>query len=556
MHSNLRQLTIKLIGLLILSLPFALSLRAQEQGVLSGNLQSNFSIFELDSTIGAYESPQYLSEKSSAEAWLFLNYQIRDFNFSARYDLFNNSNLLNPTGTFSGHGIGFWQIQKKIDKLDLTVGSFYDQFGSGLVFRAFENRLIGIDYAIEGVRAQYNFSDDFFVKAFTGRQKGSQENRFETSPEVIKGINSERFFRSKSGKWNLNLGAAYVNRTIDNNTMSLISTEINSYELENRFVPKWNVYTYSGYANLSWNNFNLYAEYAGKTKEAIRNPYTSQLELHPGNVIYGGLNYSKAKLGKNKKGGIGINLQYRRIDKYQFKISPNEQIINGILTYQPSLTRQASFRLLARYNAPAQDYGEEGLQAEVSWKINKKHQLGLNFSNIERLTDRTLLFREYYVDYSYNHSYKLKGKLGISAITYNQEIYEFKPTYPVVHTFTPFYEVTYRINRRNSLRWETQYLRTQQDLGSFINSVLELNMSPHYSFSISDMVNVEPVRFPGSIVSDEIVHYYTIFGKYTVNTTAFTLGYIKQVEGVNCTGGICRLEPAFSGFRFTMVTNF
>lgn len=555
MHSNLHQLSRKLTALLLLFAPI-IAAKAQEQGVLSGNLQSNFSIFELDSTIGAYESPQYLSEKSSAESWLFLNYQIKDFNFSARYDLFNNSNLLNPTGTFSGHGIGFWQIQKKIDKLDITVGSFYDQFGSGLVFRAFENRLIGIDYAVEGVRAQYNFTDDFFVKAFTGRQKGSQENRFESSPEIIKGINTEKFFRSKNGNWNLNLGGAYVNRTIDNTTMSLISTEINSYPIEERFIPKWNVYTYSGYANLSWKNFNLYAEYAGKTPEAIRNPYNTKLELHPGNVIYGGLNYSKAKLGKSKKGGIGINLQYRRIDKYQFKISPNEQIINGILTYQPSLTRQASFRLLARYNAPAQDYGEEGFQAEVNWKINKKHQIGLNFSNITRLFDGTQLFREYYADYSYNHSYKLKGKVGISAITYNQEIYEFKPGYPVVHTLTPFYEVTYRINRRNSLRWETQYLRTQQDLGSFINSVLELNMSPHYSFSISDMVNVEPVRFPGSIVSDEIVHYYTLFGKYTINTTAFTLGYIKQVEGVNCTGGICRLEPAFSGFRFTVVTNF
>ena len=35
-----------------------------------------------------------------------------------------------------------------------------------------------------------------------------------------------------------------------------------------------------------------------------------------------------------------------------------------------------------------------------------------------------------------------------------------------------------------------------------------------------------------------------------------TLAYIKQVEGVNCSGGVCRLEPAFSGVRFTLTTNF
>ena len=49
---------------------------------------------------------------------------------------------------------------------------------------------------------------------------------------------------------------------------------------------------------------------------------------------------------------------------------------------------------------------------------------------------------------------------------------------------------------------------------------------------------------------------YTVFGKYSIHTTAFTLAYIKQVEGVNCSGGVCRLEPAFSGVRFTLTTNF
>jgi hypothetical protein len=36
----------------------------------------------------------------------------------------------------------------------------------------------------------------------------------------------------------------------------------------------------------------------------------------------------------------------------------------------------------------------------------------------------------------------------------------------------------------------------------------------------------------------------------------YTFGYLKQQQGVNCSGGICRLEPAFSGVRFTVSTNF
>ena len=113
--------------------------------------------------------------------------------------------------------MGFWQIKKSIDKLTLTAGSFYDQFGSGIVFRGYENRLIGIDYAVEGVHAKYQFTDDFFVKAFTGNQKGSgaQGNRFGTSGEIVKGINTEKVYRLKDDKGLVMIGGSLFNRIID-----------------------------------------------------------------------------------------------------------------------------------------------------------------------------------------------------------------------------------------------------------------------------------------------------------------------------------------------------
>ncbi len=529
----------------------------QDKGVFSGNFQSNFSIFVLDSSIGAYESPQYLTQMSSAEAWLFTNYQLKGFNVSARYDLFNNSNLLNPTGSFSGHGLGFWQIKKSIDKLTLTAGSFYDQFGSGLVFRAFENRLIGIDYAVEGIHAKYDISPDFFVKAFTGNQKGSgaQGNRFGTSGEIVKGINSEKIFRLKEKKVLVTLGASLFNRTLTQGTMNEILTEIEGYDNEDKFYPKFNVYSYNGYANFNWKNLMLSYEHNRKSGEAVRT-LDGKLDSLTGTIHYATLSYSKNKLGKKKKGGIGFNAQYRRIENFQLRTSPNNILLDGLLTYQPSLTRQASYRLLARYNAAAQDYGEEGIQAGLVWTIGKGKTLYLNYSNVKRL-DGEQLFHEYFANYEHKFSKTFKGKIGIQSIFYNQQVYESKDeSYKDVETITPFFELTYKLSRRNSLRWETQYLMTDGDLGSFINSVLELNMSPHYSFSISDMVNNDPVRNSGAKVSDEVVHYWSVFGKYNIHTTSFTAAYVRQVAGVNCTGGICRIEPAFSGFRFTLTTNF
>ena len=42
-------------------------------------------------------------------------------NFKLRFDLFNNSNLRNPQGSYTDQGIGFWQIRKKIQNLSLPI---------------------------------------------------------------------------------------------------------------------------------------------------------------------------------------------------------------------------------------------------------------------------------------------------------------------------------------------------------------------------------------------------------------------------------------------------
>ena len=72
----------KYLRLLAISAVFAsFFATAQDEGILSGNFQSNFSVFLRDTAIGADEtaSPQYGKQISSAEAWLFLNYDVKDF---------------------------------------------------------------------------------------------------------------------------------------------------------------------------------------------------------------------------------------------------------------------------------------------------------------------------------------------------------------------------------------------------------------------------------------------------------------------------------------------
>ena len=537
------------------------SATAQDKGVFSGNLQSNFNVFLKDSLIGAVEgaSPQYGKQISSSESWLFLNYDIKGWHFAARYDLFNNSNLLNRADAYSGQGLGFWQIKKEVGDLEITAGSFYDQFGSGAIFRSFENRLIGIDYAIEGIRLKYKVSDDFVVKAFTGKQKGGLDRRFETSPQIVKGINAEKGFKLGNGSI-LNVGASAVNRTLDENAYSKLVTEIQGLGLskEEGFYPKYNTYLMNGYFNASVGNFGFNGEFNYKTAEPIKDNRGSLINGN-GNLAILGVSYSKRKLGRSKKGGLGINVQYRRIDNFAFNVDPYSELslLQGLLSYQPSLSRQASYRLIARYQAPAQFTGEQGVQAELIYSLNKKTNLTLNFSDITDLNGEQL-FREQFVQVEHKINKKWKGKLGLQMVNYNQEVYEVKPLGQAdeVETFTPFGELTYKINRKNSLRFESQMLLTKQDLGSFYHGILEWNNSPKFSIAISDMINTNPVRIVNSSLADQVLHYPSIFVKYNIKTTSFTAAYIKQVEGVVCTGGVCRLEPAFSGLRVTLSTQF
>lgn len=542
-------ITLLFIGIAIFS-------KAQnDKGVFSGNFQGSFNVFDVDSNIGVTEktSPQYGTQKSSSEAFLYMNYAIYGYNIAARFDLFNNSNLLNPSGSFSGQGLGFWQISKDIDKLNVTAGYFYEQFGSGLVFRAYEDRLIGIDYALQGAKIRYNITDNFTVKAFTGRQKGFQENRFGFADQVVKGVNGEG--STTFGNATFSGGASLVNRTLNNEAMNSIVSEINTMDLSKRFYPKYNVYAYNGYFTMTVKDFTYGLEYVGKTQEASRNSLTGDLENKEGKLVMATAGYAKSKLGKKKKSGLGINFQYRYVDNYVMTLTPNVKPLEGLVGFVPSLTQQSTYRLLARYAAQAITTGEKGMQADINFTINKENAIMINLADIKQL-DGKQLYREYYFEYSRKFNKNLKAKAGVQSIFYDQAIYQGKPGHANVETITPFAEVTWKMDQKNSFRFEGQYMSTEQDYGSFANVILEWNRSPHYSFAISDMVNVKPFRYEDNPTPDKVLHYYSVFGKYSIHTTAFTLAYIKQVEGVNCSGGVCRLEPAFSGVRFTVTTNF
>lgn len=533
--------------------------------VIYGSLQTNANFFIRDSLIGAANIPQYDRQLFGADSWLNLNYSNWGFDFAFRFDLFNNSNLLNPTDSYTDEGIGMWSIHRDIDKLGISVGYLYDQIGSGLIFRAFEERPLLIDNALYGVRLEYRLNDSWRIKGFTGRQK----QQFDTYQSVVRGLTIDGFLSGGNDEtpWTMAPGIGIVARTLDDPSMNNLVATLNTYPAEEAFVPKYNAYAFSAFNTLSKGRFSWYAETAFKSRDVINDPFAvaviagdtlqgTRYRNRTGSILYTTLSYAAP--------GFGITLEAKRTANFAFRTRPQEQINRGIINFLPPLTRMNTFRLTGRYNAAPQEIGELALQADFQYAPTDRLNFNLNLANITRLNDE-LLYREMYLEGQYQGD---NGHLilGLQRQSYNQEVYEFKPGVGTLHTWTPFGEWERQLNPRQSLRFEAQAMLMsrdpqtdqRQDYGNWLFALIEFHASPAWSFALSDMYNNDPGRSSPSDANGqkEALHYPRVDVFYNAGAHIFSLSYVKQVEGVVCTGGICRLEPAFSGIKFTLNSSF
>lgn len=510
---------------------------ANAQGHLSGNLMTNVNFFQRDTVIGAANNPLYDNVLSGGESWLNLRYYNKGFTAMLRVDAFHNSNLFNPLQTLNGFGVGAWSLSKDFEDLTITAGYIYDQIGGGILFRTYEDRGLLIDNALVGVRLKYNITDNVYIKGFTGQQKFL----FERYNPIIKAANIEGSF-SVGDNIFLTPGIGALNRTFDQDNMDEIVSTINSQPLDTRFVPKYNMYAFTLYNNLSIGNFNWYVEGAYKTDDAIIEQ-DGQLHLEPGNVIYSTLGYAQQ--------GIAVNLTGKRTENFEMRTSPNEVLIRGLMNWQPIVARLRPQRLMSRYLPASMNLSEMAGAAEVILAPNDNTNITASYTHINSLED-VKLYREAFIEADYRGFDKFLLHAGVQYMEYNQEIYQTKPLVPLLVAITPFVEATYLITDKTSIRAEVEYQQTEQDFGSWIFGLVELNIAPKWSFALSDMYNFDPG--PSALTGSQ--HYYNVFASYNKGPHRFTVSYVKQVEGINCTGGVCRYEPAFSGIRLGIRSSF
>ena len=546
----------------LLALLLAVSFVGNAQGILgghvTGNIQLDGQISHADSVIGAADVPEKLLMNARAD----ILYTNGNFSAGLRFEAYQNP-MLGFNSKYQGQGIANYFAAYNGDKLSVTVGNFYEQFGSGMILRAYEDRYLGVDNSLLGLNVALRPFEGVTVKALAGKQR----YYWEYGNGIVRGIDGEVNFNSvikamADSKFRLTMGAGFVSKYEPDQTISFSGNP--AYRLS---LPL-NVGAGAVRADINYGKWSLQAEYAHKGQDpSVMNDFI----YREGEALMLNATYSQK--------GFSANVQAKRVDNMSFKSVRTESGEMLYINYIPAITKQHTYAFLSMYPYATQTTGEMGLQANVMYKIKKETLLGgkygtdihLNGAIITGIdTNRiggngTLGYTSewfktgdlYYADASLEVAKKLNSKLKLTC-TYGYQIFN-----PIVeghegqlhHNHILVGDLTWKINKKNVLRFEAEWMASDSKYdpnvddkrcGDWIMGLVEYNFTSAWFVSISDQYAYR----------DGVGNYYNVSVGYNHGATRLQLGYGKQREGLLCIGGVCRQVPASNGLTFSLTTSF
>lgn len=540
----------------------ALSVRAQQGGQIHGNFSMDGQLYNDDEEIGAVKPPADFG----MNAWSNLNYTSENFSAGIRFESYEPAMLGYPAGQpYNGTGIGYRYASYSKNDLEVTVGNFYEQFGQGLAFRTYEERSLGVDNAMDGVRVKFSPDTGIYLKGIIGRQRLAFDDGFTKGVGIVRGIDGEvslteafpRFFPKLSAKGNnLVIGGSFVSKFQVDQDPFLVLPE--------------NVGTWAARANYTTAKWNLYSEYAYK----INDPNGSNNYIYkPGQALMANATYSVR--------GLGISAGAHTYDNMVYQSDRSAPTLFDLnINYLPTLAKQHTYNLPATlYPYATQPNGEVSYQAEVFYKIKRGSKVGgkygtkvsLNWSGAWSL-DSTLVpndtihytgyqtkfftmgDRQYFSDFNIEVRRKLSPDWEL-AFTYINLVYDIetiqgKAGQPVVYANMFILEGLYNFSERNAVRFELQQLTTKEDHGDWATALAEFTFSPHWFVAAMDQYN-----YGGSVETAKIHYPIGTFG-YIRGGSRFSFSYGRQRAGIFCVGGVCRVVPAANGLTASITSTF
>ena len=520
-------------------------------GEIHGDFDLNMQSYQEDEIIGAKAADEIILNN----AYLNINYTKGDFTAGLRYESYLNA-LMDFDDSYKGNGIPFRYASYTIDGLEVTVGNYYEQVGSGLIFRSYENKGLGADNAMDGIRLKYSPLKGIYLKTFIGKSR----TYFTYAEGIIRGADAEV---------NLNEALNLESKTkiiIGQGLVSRFQADINP-----KFKLPQNVAAYSTRLNIINGGWNYSGEYAVKLNDPVGSLTSEGNNYAKGNALMSSLTYSKR--------GFGIVAEMHRVDHMEFR-SERAQEKQYIINYIPTLTKQHTYTLLALYPSATQTEGEFGTQIDVFYKIKKGSVLGgkygtkliFNFSRINALNGGKSYLNDnrehnpmfisikgeelYYKDINLEVYKKINKKIRATGViakqSYNKDVLEGKTpgTYGIVESTIAIADISYKIKKGHTVRIELQELLADGGEGSWSMGLAEYTISPHWFFAVQDMYN-----WGNHDVSKQL-HYVNVNCGFLKGANRIAIGYGKKRAGIFCVGGVCKEVPSSNGFSLAISSSF
>lgn len=180
------------------------------RGSLSGNIQIDAQIYQKDSAIGAQDVP----EKFRSNSYAYLQYTNGRFSMGARFEGYFKP-MLGYEAAYDGAGIPYYFARFSGNMIDVTVGNFYEQFGSGMLLRAYQDWNLGLDNSIFGARAVVTPTEGITIKGIVGTQR-----HFWDRQGLIRGIDADLSFNDfikpmRDWETRIRIGGSFVSKYQD-----------------------------------------------------------------------------------------------------------------------------------------------------------------------------------------------------------------------------------------------------------------------------------------------------------------------------------------------------
>jgi len=249
---------------------------------------------------------------------------------------------------FKGWGVPYMWITGRYKWAQLTAGDFYEQFGSGLILRTYQERSLGVDNAIRGGRLKLNPANGLYITALGGKQR----RYWEHNDAWLWGADAEwsldeSFRKAFGADYGLTLGASYLGKHEGD---EVVQTPDN---VALRLNFPYNIAAFDGRAKLRFHDFSLLAEFATKNNDPnADNHYT----YRRGTAALMSLSYA-AK-------GFSAFLQAKRSDNMSFRSARSAIGISSFINHLPAFTMTQTYALAAMYPYATQSDGEWAFQVK------------------------------------------------------------------------------------------------------------------------------------------------------------------------------------------------